>query len=358
MTNKNIKEFLRINKNPQLEYKTIHILGTNGKGSTAYFLSQLIEKKCKVGLYISPFKSNRFDNIYVQGKNIEEVNGYYKLYKSQFQKFGLSEFEEDTALASIIFKLMDVKYAIFEVGIETSNDATNVILPDYTLITSTSLDHEDILGTNFKDIALNLSELFKEKSKIFVSRKIKKSIKNIYIKQAKKINSKIIFDKKIKNIKKYPYYQERNIELALKVFKEIFNEENVSLDDLKMLPFRFEKIKNNIILDGAHNVEGVKLLVKTLIKLKISPVVIFSSLDTKNFKKMTQVLIPSSKKIYVTTFDIKNSINIKQAKAIKGTEYLPKNKILDKLNESNRDIILVTGSLYFLREVRGMINEK
>ena len=73
---------------------------------------------------------------------------------------------------------------------------------------------------------------------------------------------------------------------------------------------------------------------------------------------MTRVLIPSSKKIYVTTFDIKNSINIKQAKSIKGTEYLPKNKILDKLNESNRDIILITGSLYFLREVRSMINEK
>ena len=73
---------------------------------------------------------------------------------------------------------------------------------------------------------------------------------------------------------------------------------------------------------------------------------------------MTQVLIPSSKKIYVTTFDIKNSINIKQAKSIKGTEYLPKNKILYKLNESNRDIILITGSLYFLREVRSMINEK
>ena len=167
-----------------------------------------------------------------------------------------------------------------------------------------------------------------------------------------------VWQRRPKNLKKYPYYQERNIELALKVFKEIFNEENVSLDDLKMLPFRFEKIKNNIILDGAHNVEGVKLLVKTLIKLKISPVVIFSSLNTKNFKEMTQVLIPSSKKIYVTTFDIKNSINIKQVKSIKGTEYLPKNKILDKLNESNRDIILITGSLYFLREVRSMINEK
>ena len=102
----------------------------------------------------------------------------------------------------------------------------------------------------------------------------------------------------------------------------------------------------------------LNFLVKTLIKLKISPVVIFSSLNTKNFKEMTQVLIPSSKKIYVTTFDIKNSINIKQAKSIKGTEYLPKNKILDKLNESNRDIILITGSLYFLREVRSMINEK
>ena len=81
-----------------------------------------------------------------------------------------------------------------------------------------------------------------------------------------------------------------------------------------MLPFRFEKIKKNIILDGAHNVEGVKFLVKTLIKLKISPVVIFSSLDTKNFKEMIQVLMPSSKKIYVTTFNIKNSINIKRSK--------------------------------------------
>src|SRR3989338_1157699 len=148
--------------NPHQQYKSIHIAGTNGKGSTAAFLAQiLIEAGYKVGLYTSPHLIQFNERIKINGKDISELDliNLIAVIKEKAEKnnLQLTFFEFTTALAFFYFAQQKIDVAVVETGMGGRLDVTNVIQPEVTIITNISLDHQQYLGETKEEIAAEKS---------------------------------------------------------------------------------------------------------------------------------------------------------------------------------------------------------
>lgn len=349
MTTKNIKACLASIGNPQLNYQSVHIGGTNGKGSTSYFLSQMLQVSRKVGLYTSPYYMTRFDNIWVNGKQVLDIKAYYDRYKNVFQAFDLTPFEEDTALAFIVFQLLDVDIAIVEVGLGGTHDATNVMDADVSIITSCSLEHEEIIGPTIRDIATHQAGIIKNKKHVIISKSITIDVFDARIKDMQAMMIPLV---------DYPYhmnpsYQQANAALAYTAFR-LFEPKKEVIQTLHLLPFRFEQ-QSQIIFDGAHNLEGIEMLVQTLKEMNIHPIVIMSTLKTKPTSKIIESLKGQAKAMYITTFDHPDAIDESFIRSLKDVNFIDIDDIIEMINSPKHDIILVTGSLYFIRHIKGCI---
>lgn len=349
MTTKNIRACLAFLGNPQHAYQSVHVGGTNGKGSTSYFLSQMLETSKKIGLYTSPFYMKRFDNIWVDGKQVDAIEAYYLQYKQTFQAFDLTPFEEETALAFIVFKLLDIDIAIVEVGLGGTHDATNVIEAEVSIITSCSIEHEEILGPTLYDIATHQAGIIKRSQHVILSPTLTIDVFEKRIKHMQAMNMSFI---------EYPYqimpsYQHANASLAYTAYR-YFEPKIEVIQSLKMLPFRFER-NGHVIYDGAHNLEGIQLLTQSLKDMKLKPVVIMSTLKTKPTQKMINTLKVQASSMYVTTFDYSDAIDESFIRSLIDVNVIHINDIIEMINSPKHDIILVTGSLYFIRYIKGCI---
>ncbi|MCT7863168.1 MAG: Mur ligase family protein, partial [Lactobacillus crispatus] len=151
-----IKRLLLELGNPQDLVKAIHITGTNGKGSTSYYLSNLLKKAGqKTGLFVSPYVYEFNERIQLNNQNISDqdlvktaniVQGTYEKLQQQDSTFSLVTFEYEVALAFVYFAQKKCDYAVIEVGIGGEHDKTNVIMPEVSIITTIGLDHEKIIG--------------------------------------------------------------------------------------------------------------------------------------------------------------------------------------------------------------------
>ena len=168
-----IKRLLLELGNPQDLVKTIHITGTNGKGSTSYYLSNLLKKAGqKTGLFVSPYVYEFNERIQLNNQNISDqdlvktaniVQGTYEKLQQQDSTFSLVTFEYEVALAFVYFAQKKCDYAVIEVGIGGEHDKTNVIMPEVSVITTIGLDHEKIIGPTIQDIAREKSGIIKAK---------------------------------------------------------------------------------------------------------------------------------------------------------------------------------------------------
>ena len=350
MTTKNIEACLASLGNPQKTYQTIHIGGTNGKGSTSYFLHQMLSNQKHVGMYVSPYFMTRFDNIWINGNPVNNATAYYDTYKKTFEAFELTPFEEDTALAFIIFHALNVDVAVIEVGLGGTHDATNVIDSDIAVITSCSLEHEDIIGPTIVDIATHQSGIISHSNqKVIISNDIPKGLRDVFINRVDEVGATLLstlaYPKPL-----VPLYQQMNASLAYTACVAITGELRMT-HDLLYLPFRFQR-QDNLIIDGAHNVEGIKTLVSTLKHMHIQPIVIMSTLKTKHTQEMIDVLKEVSKDIIIGTFDHPDAISEVFIKTLNHGKFLSNDGIRRMIKETKHDIILLTGSLYFLRHVK------
>lgn len=356
MTTHNIKACLAFLGYPQNEYQTVHVGGTNGKGSTSYFLHQMLMQHLRVGMYVSPYFMKRFDNIWIQGKPFIDAQKFYRIYKETFESFHLTPFEEETALAFILFKLNKVDIAIIEVGLGGINDATNVIQSDIAIITSCSLEHEELIGPTLKDIATHQAGIISnQKQKIILSNHLPKNALDVFIRQINHVGAQQIpvipYPIELK-----PRYQNVNAALAFTAYQEFIN--SIELQKpLHYLPFRFE-IYRQLIFDGAHNEEGMKQVVLSLKDLGMKPVVVMSTLETKHTNKMIEVLSEVASSLYITTFDHPHAISENVIKTLTKASYMKNTDVINMLKSPRRDIILITGSLYFIRYIKEKLNEK
>lgn len=357
---------------------SIHITGTNGKGSTANYLYQIYLKAgYKVGLYNSPYLNTVDEMISINGKTInkDEYLSIFMEFKDKFEKYNLSAFEMQTTLAFELFKRADLDLVIVEVGMGGYIDATNVITPKLSIITSISLEHTNYLGYSTSEIAYNKAGIIKERVPALIgevdedamfainerAKKMKAEIRRIpgYFNEKVRENH-VIFDcHAIREVELgvASMYQARNANIAIEATqllqKEFPVSEKVIRDALKCknLDCRYDWINENILIDGAHNPEAIRCLVDSIKKSVQKPVhVIFACFRDKHFSAMLNILDEISNDITITTFDHPRA-KTKDEYLLFLETYKFADNFIDKVKELRSeypdDVILITGGLYF-----------
>ncbi|APA63646.1 bifunctional folylpolyglutamate synthase/dihydrofolate synthase [Maribacter sp. 1_2014MBL_MicDiv] len=268
--------------NPHTNFKSIHVAGTNGKGSSSHLLASVLQEAgYKVGLYTSPHLRDFRERIRINGKKINkdwvvdfiENNSYF------FEQRKLSFFEMTVGMAFSYFDKESVDIAIIEVGLGGRLDSTNIIYPEVSLITNIGLDHTDILGDTIPEIAREKAGIIKPNIPVVVSEFNEETVP-IFKEVANKMNSKILFADSGNYNSDYEIgllgsYQKRNIKGVLGTLNllkgfEIREEDKVNgfknVVKNTGLMGRWQKIGDQptIICDTAHNKDGLSYVLEQL----------------------------------------------------------------------------------------------
>ena len=355
-----ISAYLNKHLNPQHAYKTVHIGGSNGKGSTGYFLVQmLMQQGLKVGWYFSPYTMDRFDNIRIQDHVIDNVEDEFKQREQVMVDMGLTPFEQDTALALWMFKQHQVDIAVIEVGLGGTHDATNVLHATLAIITSTSLEHDEIIGPTIKDIATHQAGIIHPHMQVLLAPSIQGHIKKVFLDRINEVKATYMDLTQDLVSHDFPSYQQSNLSLAYQALKILIQKpKDIDIKSLKLMPFRFQYIHETLIFDGAHNLEGIVALIDALKQQSMKPVVYMSILKTKKYEAMIQHMLSYVTHVYVTSFDHEDSIKKEDIIHIKGVHFIEFDEMMHHLKNRNYDTILVTGSLYFLRSLTVALKSK
>lgn len=191
----NTLAFDKITGSPHKKYKTIHIAGTNGKGSVSHSLASILQEAgYKTGLYTSPHLTDYRERIRVNGKKIEEsfITEFINSHKNFIKNVKPSFFEMSVALAFKYFELQQVEVAVIEVGMGGRLDSTNIILPELSVITNIGLDHTQFLGNSLAEIAGEKAGIIKQNIPVVIGER-QKETEEVFLKKAKEKNSKISF---------------------------------------------------------------------------------------------------------------------------------------------------------------------
>lgn len=373
-------EFLKF-MNFSFSVPSIHITGTNGKGSTANYIYNIyLAKGYKVGLYNSPYLTDVTEMISINGKHIseEEYLSLFNEFKDVFEKHGLSSFEMQTFLAYEYFKRNDLDLVVVEVGMGGFIDATNIITPILSIITSISFEHTMYLGASLSEIAYNKSGIIKDDVPVLVG-KLDESAMYAIRERAKLTNSKVYIVEDYHNEKvnetgvNFDYRPYGELRLSTKALYEVKNA-SIAIEATKILEERFPVDKEsilkglesnlicrferfgNILLDGAHNPEAMSSLCDSLSKSNDKPVhALFASFKDKNIDSMFNTLGLVTSDLTITTFDHKRA-RTEEDYFLYLFDYkfnADWQKALDELKATYPDdLILVTGSLAFVGLVR------
>ncbi|WP_312822428.1 folylpolyglutamate synthase/dihydrofolate synthase family protein [Epilithonimonas sp.] len=271
----NIKKLCDFFGNPQDKIKTIHIGGTNGKGSTSNMLASVLQESgFKIGLYNSPHLIDFSERIKVNGKNCDKefVYQFIQKLKQLPEDIRPSFFEFTTIMSFEYFYQQQVDFAIIEVGLGGRLDSTNIIKPLVSAITNVQLDHQNILGDTIEEIAREKAGIVKENTTI-ISGDENLSVKEIIINKAKESNSSFVDATKIEAALESDLkgnYQKKNIRVVLALIEELrkqginINDENVKSGLLNVHQntnfigrwFEFSK-EPLTICDTGHNQAGL-----------------------------------------------------------------------------------------------------
>lgn len=297
-----IKKVLHQLGDPQKLVKIVHVTGTNGKGSTSYYLNSLLKKAgMKTGLFVSPYIKEFNERIQINGENIPDqaliaLANQVEVAIGELRKidpeFSLVTFEYEVALAFLYFAQSKCDYAVIEVGIGGMHDKTNVVDPEVSVITTIGLDHEQIIGPTLADIAHEKSGIIKHHRPVVLG-KIPNSVKEIIAEKV--VKEKTIayelgkdFDVALTTEINYsfgetkldftlrPVVEAYDIGIAVTAFRLL----NIPLTEAKIreaidttvIPGRYQIISQKplIILDGAHNVQAMKNLLQFIHQYKVN----------------------------------------------------------------------------------------
>lgn len=283
----NILKFSAHLKTPETKFKSIHVAGTNGKGSSSHMLASILQEAgYKVGLYTSPHLKDFRERISINGNTIgkKQVVSFIKKNKNFLQENSLSFFEMTVGMAFVFFAEKKVDIAIVEVGLGGRLDSTNIITPEVSLITNIGMDHLDMLGDTLNKIASEKAGIIKANVPIVIS-EYQEEIAETFKLLAKSKNSKIIFaDQEI--LKDYKSallgnYQSKNIKGVIAVLKELknfkVNKKHVKRGLKKVVKntgllgrWQILNKKPMIVCDTAHNKEGLTYVIQQLEQQKFN----------------------------------------------------------------------------------------
>jgi dihydrofolate synthase/folylpolyglutamate synthase len=397
----NIRNLLEFCKVDHDSLKTIHIAGTNGKGSTANMISQiLVSCGYKTGLFTSPHLQKFNERIRIDGIDIadDELSDYITFFKEGIEKFNCTFFEANTAIALKYFIDHKVDIAVIETGLGGRLDATNVLTPLISVVTGIDYDHQKQLGSSIIQITREKAGIIKHGTDIILNTR-KKSVEKFFRSAARKKGSKLINAKKTfvqfhKNadgqtvkffIGQNPVdtdfnlkgvYQKDNFRTALTVLKRLskvftLDPERVkeATENLKVKA-RMEKISEDplIILDAAHNSEGLSFLKKAVSDHKKGKVhLIIGMVKDKDYEKSLRTILSFDAEIYFTqasnsrmldTETVKNSETAKECNNI--NYFKSPIEAYDNIISNYRkgDMILVSGSHFVIGDFLDGLNNK
>ena len=371
----NILKASNILGNPHDQFKSIHVAGTNGKGSVSHMLASILQNAgYKVGLYTSPHLKDFRERIKINGQMIskEDVVTFVSNNKSQFEQIDLSFFEFTVALSFKYFEKEKVDIAIIEVGLGGRLDSTNIINPELSIITNISLDHTNILGDTLEKIAIEKGGIIKTNTRVVIGR-YQSEIEHIFNDLSKRKQTKISYS--LSNNYELDLkgdYQKENCRTAVTSIKEMqkkgwkVSEKNIKDGLLNTIEnTRFEgrwQVLNKqplIICDTAHNEDGLKKVILQIDQtFHHSLHIVFGIVDDKNLENILK-LLPRDAKYYFCKPNIPRGLNekylqkIASDKKIKGIAYSSVNNALDaaKENAQKNDLIFIGGSTFTVAEV-------
>ncbi|WP_338451463.1 folylpolyglutamate synthase/dihydrofolate synthase family protein [Niallia oryzisoli] len=395
---------------PEQKIKSVHIGGTNGKGSTVTYLRSILEQAgYETGTFTSPYIEQFNERISRNGIPItdEEIvklaNAIYPLSieLEATELGGPSEFEIITAMAMYYFAEMHpVDVVIFEVGLGGRFDSTNVIHPLLAIITNIGLDHTQFLGNTYEEIAFEKAGIIKREKSLITAVKqpgareviMKRAMemnapvyllnKDFTIKDHQSIESGEIFtwqhgNQELKNaaITMFGRHQTENAALAIMAAMLLQKEHGFRIEETTILeglkaafwPGRFEIVTKNplLILDGAHNEEGITALTNELSKRYADKTIkiIFSALADKKLDKMIQKLDETAHEISFVSFDYPRASKAETLYSLSGSPHKKMAKdwkraiTTEYASLKENDILVVTGSLYFISQVKAFLRD-
>ncbi|MBI5745974.1 MAG: bifunctional folylpolyglutamate synthase/dihydrofolate synthase [Nitrospirae bacterium] len=398
----NITRVMGLLGNPQSDFKTIHVGGTNGKGSTASIIASILSSSgYRVGLYTSPHLIDFRERIKVDGVDIGEkdVDELTRKIRGLAEKAELKPtfFEFTTAMAFCYFSRMKVDLAVIEVGMGGRLDATNVIDPVVSVITNVDLDHQEYLGPAIKDIAFEKAGIIK-KGVPLVSAADNKEALSVISDRCREAGAMLyLYGREFYSSGDYPdnftYYGIRrrhpslaspllgshqmiNSSCALAVI-ELLAEKGMDITDdniregLRSARWdgRLEVIQNEplFILDGAHNRSGAAALARYLMSIKNGKrrlILIVGVMKDKDIGSILDQLIPVSNEVIITKADYHRSAGAELVKSFIKSGSIPirmEERIKDAIALARSiagpdDIICVTGSLFVVGEAKACLS--
>ncbi len=407
-----MEELLALRGNPHLKLKVIHVGGTNGKGSTIAFLKNMLEKLgMRVGVFSSPYLIHYTDQISINGESIPEARlealmaDYQSLLEgeSATNLQGTTEFEIITAIAYDYFASEQVDVAIMEVGMGGLLDSTNVCQPILTGITTIGLDHVALLGNTLEAIAEQKAGIIKQGIPLVTGRIVPEALAVIDSIAEEKNASRLRYEldyqvshqESVVTGEVFDYtssirqgrfqtgllglHQIENAGMAIALLDTFCQDDGRELASNDLLaqaleetswPGRLEIVSRDplMILDGAHNPHAIKALLATLQErfADYRKEILFTCIKTKALEDMLDLLgdMPDTE-LTLTHFDDSRATDenvLKEAAKSRNLSYqgwqdFLEQKLTDK-KEEKQTVRIVTGSLYFLSQVRAYLMER
>ncbi len=363
---------------PEQNFKSVHIGGTNGKGSTAHMMAAVLQQAgYKVGLYTSPHLKDFRERIRIDGHKIPEafVIEFIQKHKTFLESQQLSFFEMTVGLAFEFFFQKRVDIAIIEVGLGGRLDSTNIISPELSIITNIGLDHTQFLGDTLQKIANEKAGIIKANTPVVIGES-QTEVNAIFTQKASALKSDIYFaDQEISQVLDCSLlgnYQQKNIKTALKALGILETRGfSISQQQLKKgllsvqkhtgLRGRWELLSEypNIICDTAHNKEGLKLVIAQLQQQAFKRLhIVLGVLAEKSLDSFTDIF-PKKAKYYFCQPNIPRAMDVKlltqtfNKKGYKGQGYDSVEKAFTMAKEQalKEDLIFVGGSTFVVAEV-------
>ena len=389
-------------KNPHKKFKTIHVAGTNGKGSVSHLIASILQDAgYKTGLFTSPHLKDFRERIKVNGLMIteEEVAEFIDNNIQIIKEVNPSFFELTTIMAFEYFKNSKVDVAVIETGLGGRLDCTNIIKPVLSIITNVSWDHNEILGNTLEKIAIEKAGIIKKNTPVILG-EFQKNISHVFNNKANELKSELIWADKTFSVKKsiqtpdtmqmfrikynkeqvlnglktplLGEYQKKNTATVLASVEKlknigfIINDKNIykgfkNVINNTTLKGRWQILSNNplVICDIGHNVGGIKQNVTQLNKLKYETLhIVFGMVADKDFKKILK-LLPKNAIYYFTKANIpraKNEIELQKIASeygLTGKTFSTVKKAYNSALKSAKqsDIVFVGGSAFVVAEV-------
>jgi dihydrofolate synthase/folylpolyglutamate synthase len=362
---------------PERNFKTIHVAGTNGKGSTSSMIASVfMEAGYKVGLYTSPHLKDFRERITINGKKISKnyVHQFVLEHKQFFETTELSFFEMTVGLAFQYFSDKKVDIAIIEVGMGGRLDATNIITPLLSIITNIGKDHTAFLGDTLEKIAFEKAGIIKQNIPVVIGEYTIQT-KPVFLEVASKNKSEIYFAQDI-NHPDYPCgllgdYQIKNKKTVIEVFRNLKSNFNISEENIKNgianvvlnthLQGRWQILQEypKVICDTAHNANGLEMVMQQLKKETYNQLHIV--LGVVNDKDLDAILplFPKNANYYFCKPKNERGLNAKKlqdkAKSFQlfGNTYTSISKAYKAALEksSDKDLIFIGGSNFVVSEI-------